>query len=176
MSQTVVRQNLRVAVPGMIADLGFSDIISRLAEEANGISFGLGVVGGTDLEKQCKLPSGTGVGFIGVAAKDHKEQQFTPTLGVNLYDDEDAVGILRSGRIWVQVVETIVAGDAVYVWDTLGVVISGALPGFFGKTADTTKNALITPGAVWIKGGVGTVAVPAIALLELSPETIVVDA
>ncbi len=176
MSQLEVRNNLRVAVPGMIADLAFGDVISRLAEEANGIEFGLGVVGGTDLETQCSLPGGTTVGFLGVAARDHKEQQFAPTLGVNLYDDEDAVGIMRSGRIWVQIVETIVAGDTVYVWDTAGVVIAGALPGFFGKTADTTKNGLLTPGAVWIKGGVGTVAAPAIALLELSPEVVAVDA
>lgn len=176
MSQTIVRENLRVAVPGMIADLQFGDVITRLAEEANGIPFGLGVVPATDIETQCKLPAGTGVGFLGVAARDHKEQQFVPTLGVNLYDDEEAVGILRVGRIWVQIVETIVAGDAVYIWDTSGTVIAGALPGYFGKTADTTKNSLFTSGGAWIKGGVGTVAAPAIALLEISPQVIMTDA
>ncbi len=171
MSQTAVREELRVAVAGMIADstLG-NDIISRAAEEALGIPFGFAVMEGTNVETQCSIPATTGVAFLGVAAKDQKEQQFAPTLGVNLYDDEETVGILRRGRIWVTIFEDVVAGDPVRFWVQAGAV---AIPGEWGTTLEANDSSQITVGAAFVKGG--TAAGTGIALLQLDPSFTIVD-
>ncbi len=150
MVQTIVRQELRFAVPGALFDVGFHDIISKAAEGA--IPFGRAVIEGTDPETQTQLPQTALTTFLGVAARDNKEQQFVPNLGVNEYDDEDTVGILQEGRIWVQMVETVAIGDAVSAWFDLGIGIAAAPIGAFGST-DDAESALITAGAEWFRGG-----------------------
>jgi len=162
MNQTIVRQDLRFAVAGELFDSGFHDIISKAAEGA--IKFGTGVVPGTDPETQTKTPSAAVVDFAGVAARDNKEQQFVPTLGENEYDDEDTVGILQSGRIWVDIAETVAIGDAVQLWFDAGVAVAGAVAGQFGMTVDALDNTPITAGARWFRGGTAT---EGIAVLQL---------
>ena len=162
MAQTIVREAIRAAVPGMIADLQNSDVFSRAAE--NEVAFGHGVVQGTDKEAQTKTPDAAVTAFIGVAAKDHKEQRYVPTLGVNKYDINDMVGVLQKGRIWVPVPEAVAVGDSVYLWFAAGTVVAGAVAGQFGKTADAGKNTQIAAGAKWVKGA----AAGGNALLELN--------
>lgn len=171
MSQTVVRQQLRASVPGALYDVGFHDIVSRAAEGV--VPFGAPVITGTDVERQCLQPLATFTGLLGVAARDNKEQQFVPTLGQNEYDDEDTVGILQSGRIWVPLAETVAAFDAVFVWYGDGVSPATALPGEWGNTTDAADNEEITAGASWFKGGTVLVAPDVgVAVLQLGPKNL----
>jgi len=162
MSQTLVRQALRLAVPGSLFDIGFHDIVSKSAEGI--IKFGHGVVPGTDPETQIKTPSAAIVDFMGVAGRDNKEQQFVPTLGVNEYDDEDTVGIVQKGRIWVAIAEDVAIADAVQLWFDAGVGVVGAVAGEFGVTVDAADNDPITGGARWFRGGL---AADGIAVLQV---------
>lgn len=172
MSQTIVRQALRPAVPGGLFDAGFHDIISKSAEGA--IGFGLAVIEGTDPETQCQLPQTSLANFLGVAARDNKEQQFVPTLGTNEYDDEDTVGIVQEGRVWVLIVETVTIASAVTAWFDLGIGVAGAPIGAFGDT-DDAESALITAGARYFRGA--TFTAPQgdsgnIAVLSVGPRTL----
>ncbi len=168
MSQTIVRNDMREGVPGQIYDSAFTDVISKSAEGT--IQFGHGVIPGTDPETQCQDPIAATpiVDFLGVAARDNKEQQFVPNLGVNEYDDEDTVGILQSGRIWAAIGETVDIADTIWLMYDDGTTVATALRGEFVQQTDAGNNTQISAGARWFKGGVFA-ATGDIAVLQVGP-------
>lgn len=105
-----------VAVAGMIANMRNWDGITRSNETDAGIGFGLAVSRGTDTEKGCKL-AGAIADFLGVSMRD-------VTLEVTQddeYADNQNVGILTMGEIWVQVTGTPGPDDPVHFDATTGV-------------------------------------------------------
>lgn len=127
--QTTYASRLSNGHVGEIADLGESDVISRLVETAGGIGWGLAVVQGT-ADDQCKL--GAGGVFLGITVRDPS----VPPDNGDKYIVKDTAAIMREGVIWVTAGEAVVAGDAVY----------RTAAGVLNKTA--SGNTLVA-GARW---------------------------
>lgn len=109
MSQTSYSQYQAAGFAGLLADSMFSDKVSYLAEGA--ILFGKPVVLGTDKARQVATV-GTGVGqgalVIGISVARHDVEQ--TSAGVAQYNDTNAVPVLKSGRIFVETNDAVVAG------------------------------------------------------------------
>ncbi|MCK4959237.1 MAG: hypothetical protein KAT00_07545, partial [Planctomycetes bacterium] len=99
----------------------------------NPIDFGLGVAKGSG-DRNTQLPSTTGFLFIGIAAKDQKEQDLT--TGLNRYEEGEAVGVLRRGRIWAVAEEAVTPTSDVYLRHTAN---GALLPGGWRTDADTAR-------------------------------------
>lgn len=117
MSQTsYVEQGQLLA--GQKADSGFDDVMSLLAEGA--VPFGRFVTAGTDLDRQGQLPDAaadiTNVKAVrGIAIQSHAiESEY---LGSNpaQYKDQDAMSVMKKGRVAVNVEEAVTPADAVFV-------------------------------------------------------------
>lgn len=127
--QTTYASRLSNGHVGEIADLGESDVISRLVETSAGIGWGLAVIQGT-ADDQCNIGA-AGV-FLGITVRDPS----VPPGNSDKYIQNDTAAILREGVIWVTAGEAVSAGDAVYR------TAAGAL----NKTA--SGNTLVA-GARW---------------------------
>lgn len=117
-------QTLPVAQPGQKFGLGVDQVDSFAAEGA--VLFGRGVIAGTDPNKQVKVADAAGL-FRGVACFTHTREQLD---GVAQYLDKDTVNVFKSGRIYVETTEAVVAGDVAKV-----VIAAGVDQGKFAKTA-----------------------------------------
>ena len=95
-----------VAVIGMKAD-STVDVIDSYAGEG-AINVGKAVELGTDPAKQVK-ESVTAANVIGIAIFEQKADE-TP-----LYPDGYAVPVMTFGDVWVEVAESVTAGDSVYL-------------------------------------------------------------
>jgi len=127
--QTVYSQNMNPAFAGMLADLSVKTVDSRAAQGE--ISLGFGVVGGTNPEKQVKVPSGNITGFQGVALHQAKEQDAS---GKVTYKDKDTVPVLTKGRVWVPVIGAVAYDGDVYLIHT------GANAGKFTGSAGANQG------------------------------------
>lgn len=105
--QTTYADNLSNGYPGMVADMGLQDVISRDVEDAAGIAFGLPVVQGT-ADRQCKVAA-AGV-FLGITIRDTTRDQ----RDLDKVAQRASAGILTRGVVWVTAGEAVAAGDAVY--------------------------------------------------------------
>lgn len=161
MSQTSYSLAQAIAMPGLLGDSGFHDVLSGIASTAMG--FGLGVLKGT-ADSDLALPgvSGDVAKIRGVTVHQHKEQDLS---SVAQYKQKDAVSVLHKGRIWVMVEEAVVPGDAVYVRYAAG----GNGVGSFGKTAGSTERAQLSDGSQGSKAKYLTSAsANGLALLEVA--------
>ena len=120
MSQTSYPESIPVAKPGLIADVGPHKIISRAAE--GDILFGLFVTQGTDIDKQAKLPAAvtdiTNVNPQKALGFAQREQTIESKEGsIDGRKDEETVGILKNGNIWVRLAAgaTPIAGEPVNI-------------------------------------------------------------
>lgn len=113
---------------GMVLNMEPSDVVTRLAEDAEGIGFGEVCVKGT-LDNQV-VDSEVTVPFVGIAVLDS-------TRPNNKYDQFDNVAVMKRGVIVVQASEAVAVGDPVYFTPATGAL---------SKTA--TSNTLIA-GAIW---------------------------
>lgn len=139
MPQLTYDFEMKAAIPGMVVDLQAAVIKTRAAE--GDIELGLGVVQGTDPEKQVKIPSTTGQKFEGVSVEQWDvRKDFTTSEG--LYDDKRDMAVLRKGLIWVHIDQDVTINDPVYVRH------SGGNEGYFRKDADTA-NADLVPTAIF---------------------------
>lgn len=133
--------DLAKAVKGGLADIAFSDKVSRVA--AADIGFGVGLVQ-TAVEGQTALPSATGFVFEGVSVQTNKPVQ--NATGEAQYDAGEEITVLRKGRIWVYAEVAVAVNDPVFLRHT----VNGALvPGDFRNDADTARADQIT-NARWI--------------------------
>ena len=134
-------ENLNIAKvlsKGKVAESnGMTNIRSYVAE-GDDIGFGLGVMDGTDAEKQVKIfSSGTGK-FRGVALQSTEASD----LDNSAYEEYDPVAVIDQGVVWVYVEEAVNVGDAVRIRHT------GGVPGAF-RTSATSTNAAVLTGAEW---------------------------
>ena len=115
-------------VEGMIPNMEPNDIVTRIAEDVEGIGFGKVCVQGT-LDNQV-VDSEATVKFSGIAVLD-------TTRPTGKYEQYDNVAVIKKGVIVVQASEAVAVGDPVYYTPATGVL---------SKTA--TSNTLIA-GAQW---------------------------
>jgi len=115
MAQTSYKFDFTEGKDGLIADTGPNYIISRAAEGA--IQFGRLCVLGTDKDTQADLPDAaaditTAANVLGVAVRKENVEITSEPAGVS---DEDDIGIMRQGRIYVLVEEDVTPSSDVYV-------------------------------------------------------------
>jgi hypothetical protein len=106
--QTSYTQDYVVGQVGQIADISDRTIDSFAAEGE--IGFGIAVARGTNKQKQVIPFAGTG--FVGISVFEHNED--------GLYNDEDSVSVMTSGRIYVTTAATVVAGETAYAVNATG--------------------------------------------------------
>ena len=112
---------LDVAQAGQLVDLGPKRVDSRAAE--GDVGFGLGVIFGTDPEKQVEVPGAADLAagiFAGIAIFTHTQSQgfnkaATPSSVAAEYKDGDTVSVLREGRVYVSTADQVALGDLAYV-------------------------------------------------------------
>ena len=115
-------------VEGMIPNMEPNVIVTRIAEDVEGIGFGKVCVQGT-ADNQV-VDSEATVKFAGIAVLD-------TTRPTGKYEQYDNVAVIKKGVIVVQASEAVAVGDPVYYTPATGVL---------SKTA--TSNTLIA-GAQW---------------------------
>ena len=115
-------------VEGMIPNMEPNVIVTRVAEDVEGIGFGKVCVQGT-ADNQV-VDSEATVKFAGIAVLD-------TTRPTGKYEQYDNVAVIKKGVIVVQASEAVAVGDPVYYTPATGVL---------SKTA--TSNTLIA-GAQW---------------------------
>lgn len=140
--QTTYEKNLANGLPGLIADIGNTNIDSFAAEVA--IPFGVFVSRGTDLENQVIIGDAAA---IGVSVRVAQENSYDPAgaLGFEAgqYDITDTVGVLRSGEIWAQFDAVGGAvGDAVTITASGEVQVDGLGTALTGVSATIEKPAV----------------------------------
>lgn len=115
-------------IEGLVLNMEPNVIVSRLAEDAEGIGFGKVAVKGT-ADNQV-VDSEATVPFVGIAVLD-------TTRPTGKYEQYDTVAVMKKGVIVVQASEAVAVGDPVYYTPASGVL---------SKTP--TSNTLIA-GAQW---------------------------
>jgi hypothetical protein len=115
-------------VEGMVLNMEPNDIVTRVAEDAEGIGFGKVCVQGT-ADNQV-VDSEATVKFAGIAVLD-------TTRPTGKYEQYDNVALMKKGVIVVQVSVAVAVGDPVYYVPATGVL-----------TNVSTSNTLIA-GAQW---------------------------
>jgi hypothetical protein len=148
MSQTAYTQEPERAFQGMLADSKEADIITRAFEGAGGSPFGVAFEEGTTPAEQVAPTTLTGFNFVGVGAHRHNRDTFTQALDIGI-DDEDAVNVLRKGRIWVPIEQAVVPHtSAVFIRHT----VNGGLDqlGAFRIDADTARADDHSAVAEWL--------------------------
>ena len=142
--QTAYSINTANAVAGMVADIGFNEIDSFLAEGA--VGFGLVVSRGTN-DGQCAV-GGDATG-IGVSVRDVARED----AGSIAYADKETCAVMRfgsGGKINVTLATGGSAGDAVHYNDTTGVIDVGAAGAGETDIAGATLEEDVAAGAVGI--------------------------
>lgn len=125
--QTSYTQDYVIGQAGQIADISDRTIDSFAAEGE--IGFGIAVARGTNKQKQVIPFAGTG--FVGVTVFEHNEN--------GLYNDEDSVSVMTSGRIYVTTAATVTAGTTAYAVNATGLFTNVS-------TAATAIGKFLTSG------------------------------
>lgn len=147
------------AVPGMLVDSQFVDVVSKIATED--IPFGVAVAINGD---NCELPdtSGEVTGVAGIAILDpNKPSGGSQVNGGTMtggYKTGDIVAVLRRGRVWVQVANAVTAGSNVQVRYAGTAVVSKGEMGNT-STASETDAALASAKFETAQATVGGLAV-----------------
>lgn len=112
LQNTYVAQHARW-VEGMVLNMEPSVIVTRVAEDAEGIGFGkVGVQGTADNQV---VDSEATVKFVGIAVLD-------VTRPTGKYEQFDNVALMKKGVIVVQASEAVAVGDPVYYTPASGVL------------------------------------------------------
>jgi len=132
MSQTEYNIDQPEAFAGLKGDAGFDRVESFLAEGA--IGFGLGLIAGTNTEREVKIPTATGGEVRGISLQQHVEK--TLITGVAEYKDEEAVSVIRQGLVWMRQetndTGTLAIDDAVNINVAIGGVERGRVTSVAG--------------------------------------------
>lgn len=147
--QDTYLDNIRPGLPGMLADMTPSTLISRDVETVAGILFGRAVYQGTR-DRQI-LDGGAG----GYTAAKHvgftvRDRSAVGTVE-NGYALRESARVITKGAFWATPAQNVVAGDPVYVRPS-----NGALQ------KDNTNSAVQVPNARWdtsATAGAGVVAI-----------------
>lgn len=165
MSQTTTLTIPVDGILGGIADAGFTDKISRVAEGV--IYLGLAHVFGTNQPSQGTpgqvAPIGDGaaaiVNFAGIPIWESGREPYTVVNGKSTLPDKAMVSLMRKGRIWVYTETAVSPTSDVFV---RVLTVSADVKGQF--RAGTATNFIALPGAKFITSTTGA----GLAVLELS--------
>ena len=138
--QTAYSQYMTAGIAGEKYDCSFNRV-DGYACEGGGVAPGMGVILGTDPEKQVKLAAATTAVIAGVALLQAKEQAADGNI---TYADKDTVPVLNKGRVWVPVTEAVTAGNPAYL------VFSGTDKGKFAAAAGAGPIASVITGARYV--------------------------
>ena len=138
--QTSYTQYMTPGIAGNKYDCSYSRVDS-FACEGGSVAPGMGVILGTDPEKQVKLAAATTSVVAGVALLQAKEQAADGTV---VYADKDTVPVLNKGRVWVPVIEAVTAGAQAYL------VFSGADKGKWAAAAGAGPIASAITGGKFV--------------------------
>lgn len=152
--QLTYSQYMAPGIAGNKYDCSYSRV-DGYACEGGGVAPGMGVILGTDPEKQVKLAAATTSTMAGVALLQAKEQAADGTV---VYADGDTVPVLNKGRAWVPVIEAVTAGNTAYL------VFSGADKGKFAAAAGTGPIASAITGIRYITSTTGA----GLAVIEIN--------
>lgn len=155
--QTVHTEDMNAARGGMVADSGrVKDVISRLAEDADGARAGSFMVPGTLPETQAIVPTtttevsdGDGLGVVMLDMSKEPAKVAASIAAGHEYDIEEMLPLVDIGRIWVRCDDaaTIVANTQCFVRFAL-LTTPGARRGDFREDADTA-DAVALPNALF---------------------------
>jgi hypothetical protein len=141
--QTQVNNYMEKALAGQLADIGQADIVTRINASRDTIPFGVFVTKGTN-EGEATLPGATeqvtGTVGLGVVLRSH-----TQPRGEG-YADDDPMPVIKRGRVWVPVEDTVTAESEAFV---RFVADAGEQLGAFRSDADGT-DAVALPGAKFV--------------------------
>jgi len=144
-AQTIYQKGLAHGLAGQLHDVGNTDIDSFAAEGV--VGFGTFVNRGTDAEKQCLLGASAvaiGAGAIGVAVRVQTENPISGAFAAGQYEDEETVGVLRSGVIFAQFdAAGGTVGDAVTVNAAGQVVAAGTGTALTSGVTATIEKAAV---------------------------------
>ena len=115
--QSAYSERMKVATAGMVANMRDFDSITRNCETAAGIGFGLAVSLGANKESGCVLGGALTV-FRSVSMRDVTVDN---TTTADEYAENQNVGILTQGEIWVQVTGSPDPSDPVHYDTTTGI-------------------------------------------------------
>lgn len=149
MAQTSYSLTMDIAVSGMLADMaGGPKKTETYNNPDDEIPFGRAVAKISGDENGIKLPDGGGVVIVGIAVRDNQVEEGDASVE-NAYDNDSAVCVLRRGRIYVEVDQTVTPDSSVYVRHTANG--GDDQKGIFRADADTA-NAVLLSGAKYVKG------------------------
>lgn len=132
--QTTYTETIVAGFAGMIADGQTSNRISRTAEDAAGIGFGIAAYRGTG-DHGCVVAVGTLATFLGFTIA-HSAQGLVAGQTVDVYAQYENVPILTGGSIYIAVKGAVADGDAITVGK------AGGVADLYGATAaDATHIA-----------------------------------
>lgn len=146
MPQTSYSQYMLKAYPGMVADVQYDNHIESKLVETAAIAPGIAVSRGTDAERQVEAG---GVAPVGVVVRDLAHENNASS--VLEYAVGDAVGVMTSGQLWIELVNTGAPGDGIYSVDadgTIGAGVAGAGQTQLVGTLETTVS---------VAGGLGRI-------------------
>jgi hypothetical protein len=118
-------------------------------QDKGDIAFGTGLalVTTDDGGQVCALPSATGFAFAGVAVFEHAQENRL-LLGEDGIPAQQAISLMLKGYVGLEVEETVVPGDPVFLRHTAN---ANGSPGGWRMSADTATADQIT-GARWVTG------------------------
>jgi len=122
--QSTYSENIRQAVPGLLANMTNWNADTRHVETAAGIGFGLACGQGA-AERGARLAAAAATGFVGISLRDVA----VAAGNSDKYLKEDAMSVLTQGDIWVTVGGDVVAGQPVTFNSTTGVLSATAASG-----------------------------------------------
>lgn len=154
MSQTSYSREMSRAIAGTLYDLSYHRTDSY-AVETDSIYPGMGVILGTNKEKQVKLAAATTAAVAGIALLQAKEQD---NSGNVIYADKETIPVMNKGRAWVPVIEAVTAGNSAYL------VFSGADKGKWAAAAGSGPVASVITGARFVTSTTGA----GVAVVELN--------
>lgn len=125
--QSTYSQTIADAVAGMPADADYS-ADSRICETAAGIAFGVAVSQGSVSAKGALIGGASAAVFVGVTIRD-KTLLIASGETVDKYQDNDVMGVMYRGDIWVTVGGDVVAGGDVTFAAATGVLSSASAGG-----------------------------------------------
>lgn len=154
-------QSAIAAVKGGLADVGFHDVVSAIADVD--VNFGLGLVL-TAVEGKVALPSASGQPFAGVAVQRHKA--VLNATGTALYEIGDDISVLRRGRIWVNAEQAVDPTQPVYIKFSTADGAGGQVGDFRidSQVLATLAHASQITNARWVS----TTVAAGLAILEIN--------
>jgi len=147
MGQTSYSLNAPAALPGLVADIGPHEIVSKKAEGAFG--FGLVVCRGT-ADDQAKIND---TDYIGISVRDLAREN--NASGDTAYVDEDVAAVMRKGYIWCVIADTGSPGAVLNFVNATGAIGVGAAGAGETDLTGWTLESTVASG-----GDLGLVRIP----------------